>query len=659
MRSLPAPLLLAALVPASLLAQTYGFHKIADIFTQRPDGQGNFSINGQPRPAIEGNLVVFHEPGTNAALWSYDLTTGLFTKLAGFQTPVPGGSGNFTSFSPQDSHPLIRGGTVVFLGWDSSGNRFSQGIYATRATGGAITRLADTRTASPTGGTFRTFDEGSKPFGAFALDGGRVAFTGANTSGFGGVYTVALDGTGLTRVMDNTTPFSPTAGNTIVGGTNPWISGSTVAFWGGNGFDPSTGYNGIYTAGINGGTPVERINSRMRLPNDNSNPYHTRVNIPSVQMEGSTIVFNADNTWSNSAVRGLYMLTGGGGPAVIADGKTTLSGLGAILTQSSFNSFSLNNGRVLFRAADSGPGAQNTGLFLWQNGAIARIVGRGDKIDGRTVWSVYDVSPGALNGDRMAVLIDFGPSLGAAVYAIVPAGGVAVNALQNSASYTANQVTPGGIVTLYGTGMGPAELATFQLDANNRMPFALAGTKVLMNGYEAPLLYVSANQLSAVAPYLLDFQSMADVVVVSQGRVSPPLTVAIREADPGLFSLNRQGTGPGAILNQDSTVNSPQNPAAAGSIAVLFGAGFGATNPVSVDGRVTSTTAPPRLRYGITATIGGQRAAVEYAGQAPGAIAGLYQVNVRIPEGTPAGDQPVRLTVGQSQSQEGLTLSVR
>jgi len=651
-------LLLTILATGPLPAQTYGFHKIADSFTQRPDGQGNFSINGQPRPAIEGSRVVFHEPGPNAAIWSYDLTTGQFTKLAGFQTPVPGGSGNFSSFSPQDSHPLLRGGMVVFLGWDSSGNRFSQGIYATPVAGGAITRLADTRTASPTGGLFRTFDEGSKPFGAFSIDGGRVAFTGLNTSGFGGVYTVALDGAGLTRVMDNTTPFTPTAGNTITGGTNPWISGSTVAFWGGNGFDPSTGYNGIYTAGINGGSPVERINSRVRLPNDNSNPYHTRVNIPSVQMEGSTIVFNADNTWSNSTVRGLYMVTGGA-PSMIAEAKSTLPGLGTILPQSSFNSFSLNNGRVLFRAADSGPGAQNTGLYLWQNGAITRVVGRGDKIDGRTVWSVYDVSPGALHGDRMAALIDFGPAIGAAVYAIVPAGGVAVNGLQNSASYTANQVTPGGIITVYGTGMGPSELVSFQLDANNRMPFALAGTKVLLNGYEAPLLYVSATQLSAVAPYLLDFQSMADLVVVSQGRVSPPLTVAIREADPGLFAMNRQGTGQGAILNQDSTVNSAENPAAAGSIAVLFGAGFGATNPTSVDGRVNSSTTPPRLRYGITATIGGQRATIEYAGQAPGAIAGLYQVNVRIPDGLPAGDQPVRLTVGQALSQEGLTLSVR
>ena len=650
-------LVLACLTITPVFSQSFGYLKIADSSTPRPDGQGTFFINLQPRPAIEGNRVLFHEPGTNAAIWSFDLTTGSFLKLVDFRTPVPGGVGTFTSFSPQDSQPLLKGGTVVFLGWDSSGARFSQGLYTVPAGGGPVTRVIDTRTASPTGGTFRQIDESSKPFGAFSIDAGRIAFSALNNSGFGGVYSANIDGSGLTRLMDNTTPFrpNPQTTTTIVGGTNPWISGNTVAFWGGNGFDPSSGYNGIYTVPTTGGTPVERMNSLLRLPGISAATYHTRVLIPTVQLEGQTIVFSADDTFAPAGFRGLYLLSGSGAPTVIADGVTALPSLGPFVLPSSFNSFSLNNGRVLFRVQDT---AFNSALFLWQNGTVNRVIGTGDIIDGRRVSFVVDLSPGALAGDRFAFLVDFGPQFGPAIYAAVPPGDLALNALQNGASYSLNQVTPGGVVTLYGSGMGPAELATFQLDASQRIPTSLAGTRILFNGVPAPLLYVSATQASAIAPYSLDGQTSAQVVVQSQGRVSAALTVAVKSADPGLFSANRQGTGPGAILNQDGTLNSDGNPAAPNSVVVLFGTGFGPTNPLATDGQLTSSTNPPRLRDGLTVTIGGLPATVEYGGPAPGAVAGLYQVNVRIPPSALRGNLPIKVTIGTSASQDGLTVAV-
>lgn len=210
----------------------------------------------------------------------------------------------------------------------------------------------------------------------------------------------------------------------------------------------------------------------------------------------------------------------------------------------------------------------------------------------------------------------------------------------------------------YGAGMGPAELATFQLDASKRVPPLLAGTRILFNGFAAPLLYVSAAQASAVAPYSLDGQASAQVVVQSQGRVSPPLTVTVRQADPGLFSANREGRGPGAILNQDGNLNTDANPVAPNSVVVLFGAGFGPTNPLLADSQLTSSTNPPRLREGLTMTIGGLPATVEYGGPAPGALAGLYQVNVRIPASAPRGNLPIKVTVGTSASQDGLTVAV-
>ncbi len=92
---------------------------------------------------------------------------------------------------------------------------------------------------------------------------------------------------------------------------------------------------------------------------------------------------------------------------------------------------------------------------------------------------------------------------------------------------------------------------------------------------------------------------------------------------------------------------------------VLFGAGFGATGPLSEDGGITGVANLPVLRAPLSATVGGAAAVIEYAGPAPGAVAGLYQVNLRIPVGIPTGEAVVRVMVDGAASQDGLTVAVR
>lgn len=186
----------------------------------------------------------------------------------------------------------------------------------------------------------------------------------------------------------------------------------------------------------------------------------------------------------------------------------------------------------------------------------------------------------------------------------------------------------------------------------------LAGARILFNGIPAPMLYTSATQASAIVPFALDGAASAEVVAQYQGRVSAPFRVTVSGADPGLFSADRTGTGPGAILNQDGSLNSNSNPAAPGTVAVLFGAGFGQTTPPSVEGQITPAANPPRLRSTATVAIAGLPATVLYQGPAPGAVAGLYQFNVRVPDAAPAGDLAVRVTLGSARTQDGLTVAV-
>jgi uncharacterized protein (TIGR03437 family) len=129
-------------------------------------------------------------------------------------------------------------------------------------------------------------------------------------------------------------------------------------------------------------------------------------------------------------------------------------------------------------------------------------------------------------------------------------------------------------------------------------------------------------------------------------------------AAPALFSANSSGKGNGAILNQDTSVNSPSNPAAKGSIVVLYGTGEGQTNPRGVDGRIASSVFPKPLGS-VSVTIGGIAAQVLYAGAAPGLVAGVFQINATLPPGVPSGAVSVVVTVGTASSQPGLTLSVQ
>jgi uncharacterized protein (TIGR03437 family) len=113
-------------------------------------------------------------------------------------------------------------------------------------------------------------------------------------------------------------------------------------------------------------------------------------------------------------------------------------------------------------------------------------------------------------------------------------------------------------------------------------------------------------------------------------------------------------------LNQDGvTVNSASTPAARGSSISIFATGEGQTTPAGVDGALATGAALPKPKLPVQVWIDGQVAPLQYAGAAPGNVAGLLQVNVQIPAGINTGDVPIVIQVGDVQSQPGMTISVK
>jgi uncharacterized protein (TIGR03437 family) len=183
--------------------------------------------------------------------------------------------------------------------------------------------------------------------------------------------------------------------------------------------------------------------------------------------------------------------------------------------------------------------------------------------------------------------------------------------------------------------------------------------QVFFNGYPAPLIYALAGQLSAMVPYEVAGQSSANVVVVYQGNPSAPFPVPITSSKPAIFANDASGHGQGAILNQDFTRNGPANPASRGQYVFIYGTGEGVTTPPGVDGRISGTPLPS-VKLNCSATIGGQTATLNYCGEAPGATAGLVQVNALIPDSvTPGSAVPVTITIGGVVSQSGVTVAVK
>jgi uncharacterized protein (TIGR03437 family) len=163
-----------------------------------------------------------------------------------------------------------------------------------------------------------------------------------------------------------------------------------------------------------------------------------------------------------------------------------------------------------------------------------------------------------------------------------------ITAVENAASFAQIPVVPGSLTTIIGTAFSGTNLA------------------VSFNGLPATIDFSNATQINLLVPAALASQTSAQLVVGVNGVNSAPMTVQLAPFEPGIFS--------GAVLNQDSTVNSVSNGAAGGSEIYFYATGLSGSGTISV-------------RVGTT-----QLTSLDYAGPAPG-FPGVQQINFHIPTG--------------------------
>ncbi len=306
--------------------------------------------------------------------------------------------------------------------------------------------------------------------------------------------------------------------------------------------------------------------------------------------------------------------------------------------------------------------AANTFTFDW----IAPAENIGDV-------RVY-VAANAANGNRSTS----GDRIYTASYTLTPvsAGGerpmISQGGVINAASTPTvimREIASNTFVSIYGLNLAPRIRFLAPEDiVNNTLPTELDGVKVEINQKRAFLHFLSPNQINVLVP---DDPAVGDVrVEVHNGeRTSAPVFVTKKAISPALIAFDPEGKKYVAAVHgqpESGIVHVgkpglfetlPTSPARPGKILVLFALGLGPTDPAVPAGRIPATgapiTSPVRVFFGeIEAT------RIDYAGLTP-TNAGLYQINVLVPETVPDGDIPVIAEVGGIRTQTGLFVTVQ
>ncbi|HYI95241.1 MAG TPA: SBBP repeat-containing protein [Bryobacteraceae bacterium] len=240
-------------------------------------------------------------------------------------------------------------------------------------------------------------------------------------------------------------------------------------------------------------------------------------------------------------------------------------------------------------------------------------------------------------------------------YVLEAASTARVDCALNAASYRTVSVTPGMAVTLFGAGMGPVEGIAPVLE-NGKVPVSVGGVRVLFNDVPAPLLFVREDQINAIAPLSLSGNT-AQVRIEYQGRSINPLTVDVKAADPGVFRMG--STEYGAILNQDNSVNTTENAAPRGSIVIFWTTGMGLFESTYEDGSIVGSNASP-LRLPIKVMFSGVEGQVLYAGASPDMVAGIAQLNVRVPANARVSSRtPITVSAGETTVSDVAYIAVK
>jgi uncharacterized protein (TIGR03437 family) len=219
------------------------------------------------------------------------------------------------------------------------------------------------------------------------------------------------------------------------------------------------------------------------------------------------------------------------------------------------------------------------------------------------------------------------PFLAAALADATPAPVAAGTAsLVNGATFRPGPVAPGSLATLFVSLPGASGVA-----ASFPLPAKLAGVEVSFGDQAAHLVAVTPGQINLQVPFGV-VPGAVNMRVVRDGSEVLSGVAQITASSPGLFLADPvRGDQPGAVLNQDSQLNTSDVRARRGEVIQIFATGAGPLDSAVADGVPPSGGVLPQTLKTPRAFVAAESAEVVYSGMSP-QFPGLWQINVRLPD---------------------------
>jgi uncharacterized protein (TIGR03437 family) len=254
-----------------------------------------------------------------------------------------------------------------------------------------------------------------------------------------------------------------------------------------------------------------------------------------------------------------------------------------------------------------------------------------------------------------------------------------VGAVANAASFehADDSVSPGEIISIFGSGLGPSDLVVnTPLGSPGVYPNRASKTEVQFettaNNFSAPapIIFAKGDQINAIVPLtaLLPYVGTTKKMRVTADVTASPVVwteypLNIVAAKPGVFTFDASGQGQAAVLNVNTdgsfTLNTGKTPAAENGNIVIYMTGAGSLSSAVPDGAVVGDSLPLSMTaVAPSVTVNGEACVVSYSGVVPGSVQGLIQINAELPPGV-TGMVPLVVTYGSASSQQGVTVSIK
>ena len=246
-------------------------------------------------------------------------------------------------------------------------------------------------------------------------------------------------------------------------------------------------------------------------------------------------------------------------------------------------------------------------------------------------WRLGDTHDNELTA---AVVASVGSTAAARAASAVSRPRFDANGILNAASFAIEPVAPGQLISIFGVGLAEDEARAREFP----LPRTLGGATALLNGTPASILATLPGQLNVEVPHEARGDTMTIRVLAPAGD-SDLITVAMAPTAPGVFEDS--ATGFGAILYAGGGA-AWERPVLPCEFLQIYATGLGVVNPPHVSGRAASSFALSRTAAQVRVLIDGVALDPVFSGLAPG-FSGLYQVNVKVPEGLVPGQHTLAL----------------